>query len=227
MRPPRALWVPFELGRPFGTPNAPDFQEEVLRSALAMLAEPTGPVICDFGQEAPSISAEEDAGPWVCALPAPPMAEARNEAEALEMRLLVEIAQLRPWYEESVRTRGRTALGVSGRDAEAVPEMAATLAAIASGPTDPALAVASLGPPMSLRFIADDLKAFYFEAAAAQPASRPPTTAELNRWLFGQTALGEVLYSARDVLLGSSDADATLPGRFLVPTLYAKKPAPA
>ena len=70
MRPPRALWVPFELGRPFGTPNAPEFQEEVLRSALAMLAEPTGPVIRDFGREAPSISTGEDAEPWICALPA-------------------------------------------------------------------------------------------------------------------------------------------------------------
>ncbi|MEO6043462.1 MAG: hypothetical protein ABIQ47_06035 [Tepidiformaceae bacterium] len=227
MRPPRALWVPFELGRPFGTPNAPGFQEEVLRNALAMLAEPTGPVIRDFGQEPPSISTDEDAGPWVCALPAAPMAEARNEAEGFEMRLLAEIAQLRPWYEESVRTRGRTAIGVSGRDAEAVPEMAATLAAIASGQTEPALALASLGPPMSLRFIADDLKAFYFEAAAAQPASRPPSTADLNRWLFGQTALGEVLYAARDVLLASPEADAKLPGRFLVPNLYATKPAPA
>ena len=38
MAPPRSLWVPFELGRPFGAPNAPDFQRRVLRSALEQLA---------------------------------------------------------------------------------------------------------------------------------------------------------------------------------------------
>ena len=43
MRPPRALWVPFELGRPFGAPNDADFQSEVLRAALALLERPDGP----------------------------------------------------------------------------------------------------------------------------------------------------------------------------------------
>ena len=38
IRPPRALWVPFPLGRPFGAPHAPDFQRRVLRRALALLA---------------------------------------------------------------------------------------------------------------------------------------------------------------------------------------------
>ena len=35
IRPPRALWVPFELGRPLGAPDEPDFQKRVLRAALA------------------------------------------------------------------------------------------------------------------------------------------------------------------------------------------------
>ena len=28
-KPPRALWVPFELGRPFGPPSDPEFQNAV------------------------------------------------------------------------------------------------------------------------------------------------------------------------------------------------------
>ena len=35
IRPPRALWVPFELGRPLGAPNDPAFQTRVLRALLA------------------------------------------------------------------------------------------------------------------------------------------------------------------------------------------------
>ena len=38
IRPPRALWVPFPLGRPFGAPHAPDFQHRVLRRARTLLA---------------------------------------------------------------------------------------------------------------------------------------------------------------------------------------------
>ena len=36
-KPPRALWVPFELGRPFGPPNDPAFQRRVVLAALGML----------------------------------------------------------------------------------------------------------------------------------------------------------------------------------------------
>ncbi len=36
-RPPRALWVPFELGRPLGVPNDKPFQTRVLTAALGLL----------------------------------------------------------------------------------------------------------------------------------------------------------------------------------------------
>ena len=75
IRPPRALWVPFELGRPLGAPDAPDFQREVLRAALALLERPAGPVIEDYPHEAPLASATADG--WACpvALPAPELGE--------------------------------------------------------------------------------------------------------------------------------------------------------
>lgn len=53
IRPPRALWVPFMLGRPFGAPNAPDFQRKVLRALLALFDRPSGPVLEDFPEDAP------------------------------------------------------------------------------------------------------------------------------------------------------------------------------
>ena len=37
MNPPRALWVPFILGRPFGVPNDPAFQRRVLLAVLGLL----------------------------------------------------------------------------------------------------------------------------------------------------------------------------------------------
>lgn len=54
IRPPRALWVPFELGRPLGRPGDAGFQLDVLRAALILLESPTGPVLRDYPGEAPS-----------------------------------------------------------------------------------------------------------------------------------------------------------------------------
>ena len=45
VRPPRALWVPFALGRPLGMADDAEFQTEALRAALEMLATATEPTI--------------------------------------------------------------------------------------------------------------------------------------------------------------------------------------
>jgi hypothetical protein len=44
VKPPRALWVPFELGRPLGVPNDAAWQTRVLQSALELIEVPEGPV---------------------------------------------------------------------------------------------------------------------------------------------------------------------------------------
>lgn len=56
IKPPRALWVPFELGRPFGMPGDADFQKRVLRRVLALLEAESGPVLEDYPEEAPKCS---------------------------------------------------------------------------------------------------------------------------------------------------------------------------
>ena len=52
IKPPRALWVPFELGRPFGVPNDSEFQRSVLEHALDLLERSSGAVLEDFPEEA-------------------------------------------------------------------------------------------------------------------------------------------------------------------------------
>ena len=53
IKPPRALWVPFELGRPFGVPHDPEFQLSVLRKVLGLTEHKKGPVLEDFPEDAP------------------------------------------------------------------------------------------------------------------------------------------------------------------------------
>ena len=65
MQLPRFLWVPFELGRPFGAPGEPDFQRRVLIAALALLERDDGPVILeDFPDEAPVAKTSCDGESW-------------------------------------------------------------------------------------------------------------------------------------------------------------------
>ena len=54
IKPPRALAVPFELGRPLGAPNHPEFQRRVLKNCLELLSRETGPVLEDFPYESPA-----------------------------------------------------------------------------------------------------------------------------------------------------------------------------
>ncbi len=42
IKPPRALWVPFELGRPLGVPNDAAFQNRVITAALDLFEAPSG-----------------------------------------------------------------------------------------------------------------------------------------------------------------------------------------
>ncbi len=53
MKPPRALWVPFELGRPMGVPNDQALQRRILLAALKLLEAGSRPILEDFPEEAP------------------------------------------------------------------------------------------------------------------------------------------------------------------------------
>jgi len=188
LKPPRALWVPFELGRPLGAPGDAEFQGDVLREALALLERDDTPVLEDFDRDAPASAGET----WACPVQIPSPAP-ETEAEALRNNVLSEIRMLHPWYDEGRKVRGRSAFGVAGKSVEAVEAIAATLAEAASG--------AEVQPegfsqpmPMLLKYLADDMKTFYYEAAAARPGATP-SSAELNDWFFRETQFGsDLLY---------------------------------
>jgi hypothetical protein len=109
IKPPRALWVPFMLGRPFGAPNAPDFQRNVLRALLGLLEHTSGPVLEDFPDDAPPDVTGETT--FACPVSFAPAQTSVNDPVAAMRQ---EIAQLAPWYELALKRRGRTTVGVSG-----------------------------------------------------------------------------------------------------------------
>ena len=50
VRPPRALFVPFDHGYPLGEPNNENLQIDVLKQTFALLDRPgPGPVLAEYG----------------------------------------------------------------------------------------------------------------------------------------------------------------------------------
>lgn len=202
MRPPRALWVPFELGRPLGAPNDPEFQKRVLTSALGLLDAEKGPVLVDFPEDVPKASpdsAEEAATGLVCAIDLPPLPDPEAPKSALGQALLKEVRSLAPWHELAVRKRGRTTVGLSGLDVEVAAKF---LAAFLDDQKAPAPRD-DMPPGHVLKLAYEDLKAYYGEAITAQPGFA--TSRGVEDWLFQETVLGQALWTLRDLCLASDD----------------------
>lgn len=210
MRAPRALWVPFMLGRPLGVPDDADFQTRVLRAALALLQAPSGPVLENYPEEAPASDVEADG--WVCPI------SFQNDAElSLGDRLRHEIQQYRTWYDLHVEKRGRTAVGVSGLEMEAVADFLAEHAEGRMAPSpDPQTSAARM-----VRLSVDDLRTFLYEAAEAQPGSATP--GQLNEWFWTSTTAGEAILQLWRRVRESEEADFKRLSMLIVPREWIPK----
>jgi hypothetical protein len=199
LRPPRFLWVPFELGRPFGAPDDPEFQTKVLRATLALLERPgPPPILDDFPDNAPGDGPTDMTG-WSCPISFPPP-EGTDQPDLLA-RILDEISNLTPWQALATETRGRTGLGAARMGIERSARFLHALWA-GGGSTDNPSTTLSLG--QTFRGASEDMKTFYMEAATARPGR--VTSRELADWFWGQTSAGELLLALHPVGLESVDA---------------------
>ena len=116
IKPPRALWVPFELGRPFGVPHDPEFQLSVLRKVLGLTEHKKGPVLEDFPEDAPD--SKGSPAPVVCPVSFQKRDDAKEQTSNWSEDFKTEIRILSNWYEVSKEIRNRTTAGVSELDVE-------------------------------------------------------------------------------------------------------------
>lgn len=209
IKPPRALWVPFDLGRPLGVPHDAGFQKRVLLSALKLLDESSGPVITDFPEDAP-VTREVDVI-WACPINLAREKIDLNDADALRAAFKKEIVELRSWYDLALKEKQRTTVGVSGLEINQVVEFIGAF--IDSVPANPR---EDISLSYSLNFAVDDLKAFYYEAAAAQPGSASPTAEELDNWFWGETVAAKLLFAVKDRCLKKEDKMMQLLGKILL-----------
>jgi hypothetical protein len=211
-KPPRALWVPFELGRPCGPPGDPAFQQRVILAALSLLERASGPVvIADFPEDDPR--AQPDPAWRPPSLPA----VAAGSTERLAAGLEEEIPLLRDAYERWRAHYGRTTVGLSGLSPDACGLYVSDWL---RGRTPPSPRE-GLSAPLLLRFAADDVKAYCLEAASAGAAR--PSSRQLGDWLWNETATGAALHALRAALQASEDERLRLiAGNFLVPAVRAR-----
>jgi len=202
-RPPRALWTAAPMGRPVGEPSDAAFQTRVLTAALRLLERTDGPVILeDFPEIPPGLTDTPD---WVApALPLP-------GRYGLMENWRTELQAAMPLWHTAQARFGRTSVGLSGTEPSSwadffVSILAGELPVLANLDTT----------ALSVRFVCDDVKAFYGEVA--QAVGPKPSAMQVDTWFWRQTVAGDVLRAIRAAAMASeNNALKTVGGRFFVP----------
>ena len=196
MSPPRALWVPFEMGRPFSTPDDAELQQRVLKSALSLLDEPgSEPILKDFAEEASHLEGDLN---W--AFPA------KLDAESV----MAEASAILPLWQQARKRSGRTVFGVSGLSPEASVEFIDRYHSPDPMPNPKGMALVSRA-----RFAVDDIKTFYFEAALARGGR--PSSSQLNEWFWKQTLAGKMILDFQETARLAEDKNLRMIAGSLAP----------
>jgi hypothetical protein len=212
IQPPRALWVPFALGRPLGLPGDAAFQRRALLAALELLEREEGPVLVDFPDAVPAAAADarQSLEQLACPVSFAPSAASSTDTDKLLAAFWNEVGEYRSWYDLGLEKRGYSAVAYFSPDAAGQ-----LLSAFILG--DPLVFPEKVSAPAAaLRFAAQDLQAFYFEAVMSRPDLTLPTDAEFNHWFWQKTAAGNVLRLVKERCLAADDEQLRMTGGMLL-----------
>ena len=210
-RPPRALMTPFMLGRPLGEPNDVAFQRRVLLQALNLLTHSSGPSVLEhFPDDNPSWF---DRPGWRAAVTLEKLA-VPADSKAWEAAFRQELNQVLPFWDRFKSRFGRSSVGLSGQPVDQWPAFAASF-------LDGTLPTVPLHetPALAIRFLIDDVKALYGEAAQADGG--PPSARQIDGWFWRETLAGQLLLALRTTAMKSeNNGFKTVGSRFFVPLPY-------
>lgn len=194
---PRALWVPFWYGRPFGAPNQPAFQRRVLDAALDLLDEPTGRVLKEYDRDAPDMPSPDGWKPPFD-LPAPP--DENADIETVIAALKTEVALMAERHLPAVREKGWTFLGLSQLDLNSVADLIAVFLRGEEKETRIAKR-----PGLALKFGCQEIIDVYAECVLAMVPDAPLA---FRRWYWQRTAAGLAVRRLQEVAVTSTDVRA-------------------
>ena len=186
VRPPRALFCGFPYGLALGKPNDAAFQHRVLAAAFSLLDRASGPVLEEFPEDIVSATA-----------PAAPPSERPTDPA-------FELTGLRGYYMRFVEQYGRTAVNLSGIPQTRFRGVVRLLEQyVADGSLDGMEPPEGVTALQYLRYVCDDLKAFYREAYLAQYPQADG--AQVESWFWHGTAMGALIRRVRDRVKSSDD----------------------
>lgn len=196
VKPPRALWLDFPMGRPMGKPNDPEFQMKVIRAAFSLLDKPSGPVLTDF----PDVIPVKD-GRMGYALPVELVIakEDIGDVDQLVAEIELEMEALRVPYEAAVLARGRTTVGASELP---INEFVPYIAEFVKG-SKPESPRKGLPPVPLLKLVVEDLTAYYTEARTHR--DNIDDIELLGKWFWEETKSGVLLLWLEAVSLESDN----------------------
>lgn len=209
IKPPRALWVSFPLGRPLGNPNDPEFQRDVLKHTLSLLEYGSGPVLEDYPHDAKETKTEQTtlACPVNFAKPSPE----KNSMAELFQKFREELNLMQTWHSLALEKTMRSTAGISKLSPEDIGDLFCDF--IEGNVEEDQLHGQKLSD--MLRMAAEDLKTCYCEGVSAQPG-QSTGAATLNDWFWGETHAALIINEARKRCLQHTEKDMLLAGKLLL-----------
>lgn len=196
IRPPRALWLDFPMGRPLGKPNDPEYQTKIIRSAFSLFDKSTGPQLADFPE---TIAVENGRMGYALPVDLVKRLDQVGDVDALLAAVQAERSALASHYDAAISARGRTTVGASEL---AIADLAPYIATFVKGekPSSPRKGI----PPIPLlKLVVEDLTAFYTEARTHRDNLDDIET--LGKWFWEETKAGELILWLEAVSLASED----------------------
>jgi hypothetical protein len=196
IKPPRAIWLDFPMGRPMGKPNDPAYQTKVIRAAFKLFDTPTGPVLEDFADTIPVKN-----GRMGYALPPEFVISAEDigDVDALVAEIQTEIKELRSAYDLAVAARGRTTVGASEL---AIEDFAPYIGEFVKGgkPRSPRK---GMTPIPLLKLVVEDLNAYYTESRTHRDTIDDFEL--LGKWFWEESKAGLLIMWLEAKSLASED----------------------
>ena len=196
IKPPRALWLNFPMGRPMGKPNDLEFQKKVIRVAFELLQKSPGPVLEDF----PEIIPVKE-GRMSYALPVDLVYKVNQlgDIDKLAERVQRELSNLLPDYFKALQNVGRTTVGASELE---ISDFVPFISEFAKGnkPKSPRKGLPAI--PL-LKLVVEDLNAVYTETRIYK--DKIDDFEILGKWFWEDTHAGKLLLAVEAVSLESDD----------------------
>ncbi len=196
IKPPRALWLDFPMGRPLGKPNDPEYQKKIIRSAFDLFNESSGPVLRDF----PDVIPVKD-GRMGYALPVDLVINKKDigNIDLLVEEVKAEIKNLGPEYKKALSFRGRTTVGASEM---MISDYIDYISLFVKGeiPKSPRKGI---GPVPLLKLVVEDLQAYYTETITFK--DKIDDFEKIGTWFWEETKAGRLILCLESVSLRSEN----------------------